>query len=498
MEENNSNTINLGNNMGGAIPPVFGNSQITNNQIKESIVNNEFIIPNTLNTDATRDEITTATVTTTTATTNETSYYKAPEITGPIVQNMHLEESNVQENQINQENQVIQEKKEIIEPIHVEGDIEIPTVLLRTCLKNAKLVGKANNMEPKSEILNIEFGENGLILRTSNGKDDFECIDKSRVYSKSFKTSVDIKRFGDYIDNEDENVLRIIFHEDTGILDVVTNKGTFKFAQKVDPSTQLIALNNLAFDMEYNEMQSVDYNKFVEILNAGKLIRGLASKKGFSDLNGTYISNIFVSSDGVVMLLQENDLGFADKEIFMDSELCNLISSIGFNASTFKIGFKYTDGNLEGVMFADGSIKLCTKNILIPDRFPVEPSKVYWENKKFIRNVDVNVKVLINVIKTVLPFISQYDSDRLYISISGNNMNIKSRDKSANVTIGIVNTSNYSSNGDLILPVTNLYSILQSTKSENITMLFSDEITNCMCIKYDNYKSILSFLDELK
>lgn len=143
MIENNENqTINLGNNVGGATPPVFGNTQVvpptqTPFTVGGTQVVQSPVIP-------TQSSVTT----TVTATNTEATVIQMPQQGVSVTQNMHSEVVDVEPEQITIANQ----------PILIDGEVTLPTVVLKELINIARKVGVANNTQPRSEVLNIQIG----------------------------------------------------------------------------------------------------------------------------------------------------------------------------------------------------------------------------------------------------------------------------------------------------------------------------------------------------
>lgn len=476
MEENNiqGQTINLGGNMSGAVPPVFNNPN--------TIVDNVTVTSGYASVEAplsvTVPEVNqTVTVS---STTREATVYPANTSKLENVQHMTSQVEKVD----------VQTQPMSHTPTLVSGDIIIPTVLLKEMIRVARKVGVYNNAQPQSEVLNLIINDKGITMRTSNGPDDYECIDNTFVFTSKIEASVDIKLFGDFINSVSCASVKLYYEDNSNVLIVATETGVFKFPQRMDASIQQPVITVLKYDMDYNDMKYLNYDALIEILNLTKPIRDFA--KGFESIRGAYFSDIVITSDSNMILMKENDTDFRNGDFFVGGELCDLISNIEFNPLNCRVGFTRDDsGNLRGMIISDGRTKLCGPIDTQTD-LPVDICKQFWNSTDFVKTISVNTHRVVNVLKSVIPFINaSTDMDKISIEIDTNNMRILSNNKGAVESIPITNSSAYKTSVPLQVQAVKLYKLLQSVKTETFDIMINPNNDTCICLKYGSFKCIV-------
>lgn len=525
--ENNNQTINLGGNAGGVVPPVngnqfvqppvFGGQQVTSGyaQVVQSPVipvpNVETVVTDTTQnisiakeetnpqqTTVTSGTDTQATITTTVG--DPVVVQMAPQEGLSVTQNMHSQVVTTTP-AVSSVESVKEEVKVATEPQVIDGEIKLPTVYLRDLVNTARKVGIASNMVPLSEVLNILFTESGMILRATSGKEDIEILDSRYIFKQPLEMSLDIKLFGDFVNAVSCSNLILSYDKSTNILTIVPddNSGVYKLTQKIDLSTQQPVINELTFNMSYADMKPVNYEELVRTLNTSKGVRTFAGKLGQPYLEGTYYNDIVATSDGNLMLLQANKLETNDKECFIKSRLCDLITTLPFDASKFRIGFitNPNTGKPNGIVISDEKITICD-NIEVPEGFPVEICKNYWNAEGFIHKLTINTKAMVDVLKPVIPFINpERDRDRIAVTVTGNDMEIVSMNSGAKSHIYITNTDNISITTPMYLPASKLYGMLQTITDATFDM-FVDGAENspCMCLTFEDYKCLVAYVNE--
>lgn len=513
MDENNQ-TVNLGGNVGGVVPPVFDTKQVVQPPVfgNQSVATSGYaqvvqspVIPQPQGaTTVVADNTTNVTI----ATPEEpVTITMVPQDGLGITQNMHSQVittnmgTSIEEPV--KETAVETEEKEVVptEPQVIDGEIKLPTVYLRDLVNAARKVGIASNMIPLSEVLNILFTERGIILRATSGKADIEIIDTRYIFKQPVEMSLDIRLFTDFINAVSCSNLILSYDVSTAILTVIpdNNSGVYKFTQKVDLSTQRPVINELTFNTSYASMKAVSYDEFVRTLTTSKTVRTDATKLGQVGLEGTYYSDIIASSDGNIMLLQTNKLEINDKEFFLKAHMCDLISTLPFDVAKFRVGFvaNPNTGKVNGIVISDEKITICS-DVEIPEDFPVEVCKNYWNADEYVNKLSLNTKAMIDILKPVIPFINpERDKDRIAVTVAGADMKIVSLNGGAESHIMISNANNYATSLPLYLPAKKLYNTLQTISDETFNMLIDTaENSPCMCLTFEDYKCLVAYVND--
>ena len=440
MEDNQINNMNLENLVGGATPPVFSSVQNNQNNMDTTVTN-------------------------------------------------EVNDTNVDSTQA---------------PIEINGEITLPTSLLRDMVAQARKVGVANNMHPVSEAISFTLDENGITMQTSRGSNNIGFIynNKSFISKKKVSISLDIQIFGEYLNAERNNTVTIKYVEAENTIYIITDTGMRRFPQRMDTSTFTPIVHTFKYPYNYEEMIKVDYDRLVNLIDFSSTARDFANKMSDNlGLQGLYFGDdIIVASDGNIMTIQPNQTELKSEIFFMNNSMCSLIKDIKFNPSKFRIGITKVNGFVEGITASDGDITVCGASVLSKS-FPVEPAKNFWKSTSFSESVSFNTKDLSAVVKSIVPFIpSDGDAmDKILFDIDGNIAELRSYDKNNGIELthekmGIVNNTNYKSQSSIVLPVSKLEKILQSVDTEVFDMQINPTADNCVCLCYDGIKNILARL----
>ena len=469
MNENEEQVINLGQNLGGIAPqpvysPIMGGTNVFTSGYAQ----------------------------TTAITSAEPVIVKAPEVNGDMY-NMH---SQVVSEEVSTEEKNIA-KVDIVEPKVIRGEVVIPTNFMKSKLALVRKVGVSNNLHAESEVLNVDINKDGILMRASNREQDLEWLDTSYLFpDQDMHFAVDIKLFGELFNALSCASVILRYDSTTQILTVVTASGEYKFAPKIDLSRGVVVENKLQFDVADNLMVPVDYQQLVSIIDYTKTARVSAKKTNRSYLDGIYCHDIVLATDGqLIITIQKNLFEKSNKEYFINSDLCNLLSTIHFNPTTFKMGFVESAGVVRGLVFSDGSIKICGSSV-IDARVPSNIANIYWNSTDFINKITINKQAFINTLKTVMLFSNNVErADMLIMTVTGGFLNISAENGAAKDIVSIVNPSNVSIQREMKIPSAKLLALLQIIKSDTISVAFREDASNCFCIEYDGQKSIVSLFE---
>ena len=383
------------------------------------------------------------------------------------------------------------------QPQVIDGDLIVPTAVLRYMVSQARIVGVATNVRPASEVINLIFDENGITVRSTSGENiDYECINRNYIIKKPIKASVDIALLGDYLNVERQSELLIEFDEIDNNLKFKTATGTRVFAQRMDGSTHQPVEHKISKPYYYDEMMSVDYKRFMGLLAISSSARELANNSHRKYLSGLYCGDsIIVASDGNVMTIQENNTEFNDKIFFIGNRLCNALYDVDFDAEKFRIGFTETSGFVSGLTVSDGNVTLCG-DIRVEEEFPVSVAEKFWKLDSFNQRFEVNTKDFEYVVKSISIFIPSIGDfvDKISIDISGDTMALKCLDDSAREVIKIGNSQGAKLVKPVLVSSLMMSKIVKSIESDSFDILIDDQNDSYICLSYDNSRSIVTQL----
>ena len=473
----NEDTINLGHNIGNVNQPIFS-TQDTNGGNGVVIQAHNVIQPMSVVEPVIAPQFATAT----SANVVVDNANEITSITNEVVK------ENVEEKQT-----------ALSEPIVVKGDVKVPTVLLRSILAQARKVGTSSNMQPISESVSLEFGKDGLIVRTASGvgMECFECIDRTYVFENGFKTTVDIQLLGNYLNAEKNGELILNYTSGKpSSLRISTKSGSRLLPEKVDSGTDMPIQHKLDFSMNYNDMIPVDLIRLKSMLDSSSSARDLADKTSIDYLQGVYWGDdIIAASDCNVMTIQANMTEFQNKIFFLGSNLCKLIPTIDFIPERFRVGFIEKNGEIQGIILSDGRITICGY-VTVNEDFPVALTKNFWRLNEFIQQVTVNTKELYDILKSIDPFVTVPgdELDKVEITLAGDELCLVSLNNTAKEIIKVGNKSNVNLNKKFILSISRLERVLQTVKSDTFELMIDNQSENYVCLSYDGIRSVITTL----
>lgn len=412
----------------------------------------------------------------------------------------HIEEKETITNTVTETKQEEIKQDEVEQQI-VEGEIKVPTALLRELVNQARKVGISNNIQPLSEWLDISFNEEGITLRATTGyfsvrNVDIVCNNKNYIFKNALRTTINIKLFGEYLNTEKSPELTITMGENN-VLIVSTDNSVRKFRQELDQSTNKVCQITPHINVAYEDMVEEDYDKVRSILDNSSAARDMADKGNRDYLKGLYVGENFIaSSDNTLLIVQQNTFNIKNKIYFIPNNFCKLITGINFDASKFRMQIVDENGFPSHIICSDGNY-IINGRVLVEDNFPAGVAKQVYETSNFEASVQVKTSEFLDVVKSIVPFVPAvggFNADRLLLSVSGNYLELSSNDSSARSKLVIVNESNFKTPEVLHFSVSSLYKLLQTIKSDTIKIMFTPNETRFVCFDYDNLRTLVSTL----
>ena len=375
----------------------------------------------------------------------------------------------------------------------MRDDFVVPTLVMKSLMDVATKVGNYNPHHPQSQVVCLSLNANGIIARTSNGQEYLELHEKNYKYSGSIMVTVDIRLFSGVIKALDCANIELSLDEN-GVLIVKTENGQYKFAQKIDASTQQPVYIDLSFMPRYEEMSPVNYDSLHTVIEQTKPVRDLIKLDG--TMKGVYFSNITVSTDSTIMLIQNNDTGVQKGGFFMGSSYCDLLSSLSFNAATTKVGYTTDgDGIVRLVTISDGHTTLCGP-VEIETDIPLETCIGFW-NESFDKKITVDTRRFSGLLSRMLPFINQENNEgSIFLNINSDCLEAITINGAARETLVANNQSMYTTQ-QISLPVKKISSLISKIKSATFDITINPEmVQDCICLSYDNNKCIVALVGD--
>lgn len=364
----------------------------------------------------------------------------------------------------------------------------VPTFILKNLLSNARKVGTYNPIQVQSQVIDMEFSDKGIKVIASNGKIDYECLNTDVKFKNSFRTCIDIKAFGEFVNTLDFAEVELQYDNTNGILTVITpTDGNFYFPKKVDLSTQQTIELGLTFAIPYEEMTDINCEQFISAISQSKPVRDFPTTS--SDLKGTFFENLVISTDKQAIFMQNNQDILKTQKFFVGSELCDLLSSIDFNQNKFRIGFT-TDGSndIRAITISDEKTIIC--GTVEPDAdIATELCNKFWSTG-FGDKIKIDTRKFVNSIKRVSIFLYQDEDDCHNFEIDGNNLRISLVNGKAKDVVTVENKIGYS--GKIILPIRKLLKIFSNVKVESFDLCLDKDINNCICLDFGEYKWVIA------
>lgn len=412
------------------------------------------------------------------------------------VQNMHMQVDAVASEPVTAEpvaqtQTAEQEPPKGISPVTVDNFV-IPTVILKNLVSRARKVGTDNPIQIQSQVVSIELGSFGIKVNTSNGKVDYENIDDSYRFTKSLKTCISIKTLGELLNNIDDAMIELEYDENTKILSIKRANGSeYKYAQRIDNSTQQPIDLSLTFPISYEDMVEVDFASIVTAINISKPIRSLPKVNEAFD--GLFFGERITTSEGTIILLQDNQPILKTQRLFIESDFAELLATLPFNVGKTKIGFT-TDGSndIRAITVSDGNLTLCGG---VQTEYPIDANVLenYWK-ANYTAKVAIDTRKFSNALKRISIFANQNENDFAEFQVTGNIMRIVPNTAGAVDFVDIVNESGYT--GKFEVSLTKMVSLFNSIKSPNFVLSVDTENEVCICLELDGVKWIVARVED--
>ena len=364
---------------------------------------------------------------------------------------------------------------------------------LKSLITMARKIANYNPNDTLSQVLNIKFDLNGIRVNASNARYSFQSISSKNVYSKPLDICVDIKAFGDFINNVDSPEIELLYNVDNNVTTInMPTGGQFNFPQRVDSNTNAPIVSILKYDIPYADMTAFNFEKFINVIKQAKPVREFATNttNEINPLRSTYFGDIVVSSDNSFMFMQENQSAL-NKGISITDDLCNILSVLKFDEDNCRVGYVDITPNIVGIAISDGKTTICgpvEKNT----RLPIDVCTQFW-NMEFDTKIEVNTKAFSKALKQISPFINwaEKDGDVAIFTINNDTILVETDNGSAKDYVDIINKDAYSHK--LYLNVGKLYKFMQTIKSETFEISINKNLQDqCICLNYDAYKCVVA------
>lgn len=471
-QENNFNSqvTNLGNVQGNTVGSIDNTPQTIslNNLQQENLQANAQVVNPTTTAQINNFNVT------------EQPVNSIPQPVNEVVTTEHTQNISVNEPVVDDVEQPIN-----IQPI-IQDEFIIDVKLLKRLVSSAKKVGIYDAYIPQSQVLNISLDRKGITLNTSNGDEDYECVDTTYQYTDILKAAVDINKFSELILALDTDTVKLSIGENNSLV-VNTGNGSFKFAERVDSDVGQPIISNLRFRKDYEELVPLDYNKLLEIINHTKPVRSFASS--METMMGIYFTDIVICSDTSIILMQENSKELVNGNFFLNSRFCDVLNTLDFNVANCRIGFNKNElGNTTNIIISDGRLTICG-NVDSETGLPLDICREYWK-QEFGTTVTMDTNKCLNVLKRVKPFVvNGQNTDKTTFAVVGNTLKVISLQGDATDSLDVQNSSSY--NGSFELPFPKIFAVLQTINSPTFNLTLNKDINNCIGLEFDGFKCII-------
>lgn len=388
-------------------------------------------------------------------------------------------------------------------PTDIEDSIQTPEFLdkylvnvddLKVLITMARKIANYNPNDTLSQVLNLRFDNTGIKANASNARYSFQSgISNRYKYIKPLDIYVDIKAFGDFINNIDVPEIELTYNEVNNVTTInLTTGGQFKFPQRVESSTNAPIVSVLKYDIAYEDMIAFDFEKFINVIKQAKPVREFATNptNEINPLRSTYFGNIVISSVESFMFMQENQDAL-NKGVSISDELCNILSVLKFDVNNCRVGYVDITPNIIGMSISDGKTVICgpvEKTTILP----LDTCNQFWD-MDFNTKIEINTRAFVKALKQISPFLNwaEKDGDVAIFTINNDTILVETDNGIAKDYVDIINKSGYTHK--LYLNVGKLYKFLQTIKSETFEIAINQKMENhCICLNYEAYKCIIA------
>lgn len=397
---------------------------------------------------------------------------------------------------VTQEQPQVAVQEQVQKPQHQITDKVIMDVKdLQKLVSQAKQIANDENLVPISQIYYLVVNKDGFRIFASNDAQVLDVVDTTYSYTQEFQIAINSKKFTDLVMNLDPGTVEFTFNEQQKILTLTTETGRFQFTEQADMSTGFSLTIDHKFKMDYNSMQTVDFEGLLDTIIKSKPIRTLANSMQQKGLNGVFFTKgLTLSTDSNLIFMQQAVQGFLDKDLGMSSALADLLTSLTFDNSNVRFGLvtgEIAQGvNVQGIVFTDGKVTISSPLIEQLDQSIIDVCMNFW-------NVDYNAKIvfdtkkIISILKRVSPFIEMgTDDDSVLYQFNGNTTTIESLGGSGLDTLYGENPGNY--NGNFKLQVQRTLKVLGTITDSTFNLTINPQDLRSVCFSYGQYKCVAS------
>lgn len=364
--------------------------------------------------------------------------------------------------------------------------IKIKTSVFRDMLNKAVKVCTFNKMLPLTGLVEIEFDENGIAMKTTDNlttmiiREKVEGLTPARVVVDAAIVTALVNKI-----TTDEIELAI-----TGNSLVITGNGVYNLEIRVDESGEIVKLPAIDQELANNANKEFDFKGIVERLNICS--SAIAVGEDAKELGNYYLKDIVVATDQLKVSSVSNVESMKNEELFIREEFGRHLMELGFVKANYIVSG-------EKLIIAGENFVISTTMILEDKENFVNKTLVGLKSfldLSYSSKVKVKKAAILDLLDRVGLFISEYDNKSIQFAFLNDGIKITNRkgtcDESLdyeekNLKEGFVEV-------DSLLNIEWLKSLLAVLPSEMVEFQFGD---NDAAIKIvdGNITQVISLMD---
>lgn len=371
--------------------------------------------------------------------------------------------------------------------IEVSNRLVVNTKELQKMISQAKKLAVGNILLPTTQVIYLVFGSEGFRVYATDSERTIDVVNKSRKFNQEVRISVDCKKFADLVSKLDDEETEFVYNEEQFTISVVTSTGSFIFPQSTDMTTGMPLQLDHKFKVNSESVQALEYNALVETINKSKPIR--KSSEGDSSLQGIYFTDIIISTDSNLILMQDTLASLKNREFYMESTYSDLLASLTVNNDTCKLGLDVREGKIVGIVVSDDVITL-SGPVKENTNIPLDLCKEFW-NTSFDKKITIDTRKCMSVLQRVAALVNHNsDDENATFNIGLNGIEIITLNGEGRDSVSCNNETGYSTS--IKLPIMNILNLLGTVVAPSFKISINPETQNCVCFEFDNYKCIVA------
>lgn len=360
--------------------------------------------------------------------------------------------------------------------------IKLKTETLRNMLNTAIKVSTDNNQLPLTSLMEIETGENGLSIKTTDNVTTLIINEKIQGLTPA-RVTVNAKIITALINKMTTEEVELIITENSL---VINGNGVYNLEISIDEMGEVVKLPSIKQELINSATKEFDFKSITDKLKVCRA--SVADNIDQPELNTYYMKDVIIATNNLKLSAVKNIESMSDEELFIPTDFGRILMELDF------VKANYIKQENELVIVGENFI-IGTTLYGEFDKFPLENIKNNI-NQKYLYSAVINKKDLSSLLDRLSLFVSEYDRNTIDLIFLPNELKITNSNKTCDE---IINYKDKQVDGLVEFPcsvnIEYFKAQLDALPGEDITFNFGGILTG-LAMVYDDMIQVAALFNE--